>query len=116
MRLSPRGELTVHHHARDPDALLTARLPNGVKTGTEQQLAEHLLDAPLRDAGAVVFRLELDDVLLVIDFRHLHSNIGQDTCFLTRIQGVVNGFLHRGDKGANERIKAEKVFVFLKKF
>ena len=116
MRFPAGRQLTVHHNPGDPDALLTSGLANGVEARTEQQLTEHLLDAALWNAGTVVFGLQFDDVLLVVDLRDLDANVRKDTCFFASVQRVVNRFFHGGDKGTCEGVKPEEVFVFLKKF
>ena len=87
-----------------------------METGTKQQLSEHLLDASLRNAGAVVFGLQFNDVLLVVDLGDLDTNFREDTRFLTSVQRVVHGFFDGRDKGTGQGIKPKEVFVFLKKF
>ena len=83
----PAGrQLAVHHDPGDPDALLTSGLANGVEARTEQQLAEHLLDASLWNAGTVVFGLQFDDVLLVVDLRNLDADIRKNTSFLASVK------------------------------
>ena len=116
VRFSTGGQLAVHDDTRDTDALLTSGLADGVETGTKQQLSEDLLDASLRNAGAVVFGLQFNDVLLVVDLGDLDTNFREDTCFLTSVQRVVHGFFDGRDKGTGQGIKPKEVFVFLKKF
>ena len=86
MRFPAGRQLAVHHDAGDPDALLAPRLANGVEARTEQQLTEHLLDASLWDAGAVVFGLQFDDVLLVVDLRDLDADLRKNTSLFASVQ------------------------------
>ena len=108
------GELAVHHHTRDADALLTAGLADGVEARTEEQLSEHLGDAVAGDAGAVVLDLQFDDVALRIGLADADFDVRQNARFLARVEGVVHGLLDGRDEGAVEAVKAEEVLVLLK--
>ena len=102
MGLAPGGQLTVHDHAGDADALLAARLANGVEAGSEQQLPEHLLDASFWNPRPVVFGLKFDDVFLVVYFGDLHAYVGQDASLFAGVQRIVNGFFDGRDEGTGQ--------------
>ena len=85
MRFAARGQLTVHDHPGDTDALLTSGLPNGVEPRAEQQLAKHLLYASFWNARTVVFGLKFNDVFLLVNFCDFDADVGEDTGFFTRV-------------------------------
>ena len=116
MGFATRGQLAVHDHARDADALLAARLADGMETGAEQELTEHLLDARFRNSRPVVLGSQFNDVLFVVRFRELDRDVGKNARFFAGIERVVHGFLNGRDQGACQRVKPEKVLVFLEKF
>ena len=98
VRFLPGRQLAVHDHAGDTDTLLAARLTDGVKTGTKEQLSEDFLDASFWNAWSVVLCLKLNDVLLVVDFGDLDFDFRQNTSFFACVERIVNGFFDGGDE------------------
>ena len=63
----------------------------------EEELAEHVLYRVSGDPGAVVLGCHLELVALgPVEF---NPDVGENPCFLARVQGVVDGFLDGRDYG-----------------